>query len=77
LADFQDLGHNRFGGVNIEDDLVSALYWALYTLEQEIFDESYQFTQKLSEGEEDDGWGVLADFGESGMEEDWDWLTYK
>jgi hypothetical protein len=77
LADFQDLGHNRFGGVNIEDDLVSALYWALYTLEQEIFDESYQFTQKLSEGEEDDGWGVLADFGESGIEEDWDWLTYK
>ena len=75
LADFQDLGNNRFGGVNIEDDLVSALYWALFTLEQDIFDESYQFTQNIQGDDGDDGWGVLADFGDNGMEENWDWLT--
>ncbi len=72
LADFQDLGHNKYGGVNIADDLVSALYWAIYVLEQDIFDESYQFFQ---EANDDEAWGVLADFGENDMEEDWSWLT--
>jgi len=39
LSDFQDLGNGKFGGVNIADDLVSGLYWAIYILEQEVFDE--------------------------------------
>lgn len=74
LADFQDLGNNRYGGVNIADDLVSGLYWALFALEQEIFDESYQFTPEESG---DDAWGLLSDFGGDEMNEDWSWLTDK
>jgi len=77
LADFQDLGNNRFGGVNIEDDLVSALYWAIYIIEQDIFDETYEFTQTIYDEGGDDGWGVLADFGDNEFEENWDWLTDK
>lgn len=74
LADYQDLGNNKFGGVNIADDLVSALYWALYVLEQEVFDESYQF---IEQEDGDEAWGLLADFGEGVMVEDWSWLTTK
>lgn len=74
LADFQDLGNGKYGGVNIADDLVSALYWAIYVLEQDVFDESYQF---VTEGEGEEIWGVLADFGDGSMEEDWSWLTNK
>ncbi len=74
LADFQDLGNNRYGGVNIADDCVSALYWALYSLEQEVFDESYQFTPEDYD-DADDGWGLLADYGGDGIDENWDWLT--
>jgi len=74
LADFQDVGNGRYAGVNIADDLVSALYWAIFVLEQEVFDESYQF---VAEENEDEAWGVLADFGDGAMEEDWSWLASK
>lgn len=75
LADFQDLGNNKFGGVNIDDDLVSALYWAIYILEQEVFDESYQFTAE-EDGDDDGVWGVLSDVNDN-AEADWSWLSEK
>jgi hypothetical protein len=71
LTDFIDKGNSRFGGGNIDDDLVSSLYWALYILEMEIFDESYEFS-KIDE-DEDDAWGVLSDV-DTGIEEDWSWM---
>lgn len=73
LADFQDLGHDKYGGVNMGDDCVSALYWCIFVLEQDIFDESYEFTPEANTDEE--AWGVLSDINE--YQEDWSWLTEK
>lgn len=73
LADFQDLGHDKYGGVNMGDDCVSALYWCIYILEQDVFDESYEFTPEANTSEE--VWGVLSDIEE--YQEDWGWLTEK
>jgi hypothetical protein len=72
LTDFQDKGHNKFGGANIDDDLVSALYWAIFLLEMDILDEKFEF--KANELTEDDGWGLLTDFID-GRDDDWSWLT--
>jgi hypothetical protein len=53
------------------DDLISALYWACYILEMNIWDETYEFTK--SKESDDDIWGILSDVEES--VEDWAWLT--
>lgn len=73
LADFQDLGNNKFGGVNSDDDLVSALYWATFIFEQDVLDESYTFVETE---ETEDAWGFLSDVSEE-MVEDWSWLSSK
>ena len=73
LADFQDLGHDKYGGVNMGDDCVSALYWCIFVLEQDVFDESYEFSPEANTDEE--AWGVLSDINE--YQEDWSWLTEK
>lgn len=72
LADFQDLGNNKYACVNCNDDCVAALYWAIYILEQDVFDESYEFNKGT---EEDEGWGVLGDWADNNMKEDWNWMT--
>lgn len=71
LADFQDLGNDKYGGVNTNDDCISALYWCLFVIEQDIFDESYTFTEEVNTDEEI--WGVLSDIDE--YQVDWSWLT--
>lgn len=73
LADFQDLGHDKFGGVNMPDDCVSALYWCIYVLEQDVFDETYEFNEIANTDEE--AWGLLSDVND--YQEDWSWLTEK
>lgn len=74
MADFQDLGNGKFGGKNTHDDLVTALYWGLFSLEQDVFDETYTFI----EGEDDEeGWGILADYADGHFEDDWSWLSSK
>jgi len=73
LADYQDLGHDRYGGVHMSDDCVSALYWAIFVLEQDVFDESYEFSPESNADSE--GWGVLSDINE--YQEDWGWLVEK
>lgn len=61
---------NKFFGKDKPDDLVSALYWALYIFEMDILDESMGFR---SVEEDVDMWGILSDV-EKG-EEDWSWLN--
>jgi len=65
--------NNRFFGKDMPDDLVSALYWAVYILEMNIWDESYEFISMEEEESENDVWGILSDIEEA--VEDWSWLT--
>jgi len=69
LADFKEKRKNIFSGVNLNDDLVTSLYWACYFFEMGVLDENIKF---VSSNEEDEGWGILSDLPES---EDWSWLT--
>lgn len=71
LTDFTDKGNNIFRCENLNDDLVSALYWACYFFKMDILEGEISFKK---EDEEDDGWGMLADVGD-GVDKDWSWLT--
>lgn len=62
--------NNRFFGKDKPDDCVTSLYWALYILEKDLFDKTFEF--KKSEMD-DDAWGILSDYHH--VEEDWNWLT--
>jgi len=63
---------NKFFGKDMDDDLISALYWACYILEMDIWDESFEFV-KADKEDDDEVWGILSDIEES--VEDWSWLT--
>ena len=63
--------NGKFFGDNISDDLVSALYWAVYILKMDILDETFEFKKNEKV---DEGWGVLVD-SDFTIEEDWSWLT--
>jgi len=64
--------NGKFFGKDTGDDLVSALYWATYILEMDIFDDKYKFIEKK---EDDDIWGILSDIED--FAEDWSWLDEK
>lgn len=52
----------KFYGKDLKDDLVSALYWATYIIEMDVFDETVTLkTEELSEEQHDEIWGVLSD----------------
>jgi hypothetical protein len=61
--------NGKFACNNLNDDLVSALYWATYALILDILDESFEFGKKE---EEDDVWGILTDSTDLA---DWTWLN--
>lgn len=63
--------NNKFFGKDKADDLVSALYWAIYIFEMDVLDESMGFISKKSD--DDDMWGILSDVER--IEEDWSWLN--
>ncbi len=65
--------NNKFFGKDMDDDLVSALYWGVYILEMNIWDESYELANPLAEKSDEDVWGILSDIEE--LAEDWSWLT--
>lgn len=62
--------NNKFLGKDKPDDLVDALFWALYLFEMNILDEEWSFKE---DNREDDIWGILSDV-ESDID-DWSWLT--
>jgi hypothetical protein len=61
--------NGRFFGKDTADDLVCALFWAVYFLEMKILEDSYKF-----EGDTipEDAWGILSDVNE--VFDDWTWL---
>jgi hypothetical protein len=65
--------NNKFFGKDMDDDLVSALYWAVYILEMNLWDESYELANPLADKADEDVWGILSDIEE--QVEDWSWLT--
>lgn len=69
LTSFIDKGNNRFGGKDLTDDLISALYWATYITFFDILEEG-EF--RISNEVDDDAWGILTDV--NGLEEDFSWL---
>lgn len=71
LTDFVEKGNNRFKCDNLNDDLVSALYWACYFFKMDVLDEEISF--KKDEEEDADLWGLLSDVDER-SNEDWSWL---
>jgi hypothetical protein len=68
LADFSEQ-NDKFGCINLNDDLISALYWACYILNTEWLPETFEFDNKP---ESDDVWGILTD---TSPNEDWSWLS--
>jgi hypothetical protein len=60
----------KFFGKDLNDDLVSALYWACYIFEMDILDETFEFKKN---DEDEDAWGILSDINT--IIEDWSWLT--
>ena len=66
--------NNKFFGKDMSDDLISALYWSVYVLEMNIWDETYELLRPYSDGEDSsDVWGILSDIEET--VDDWAWLT--
>jgi len=63
--------NGKFFGKDKPDDCVSALYWAIYVLNMNVFDESFTFVEKK---EEDDCWGILSDIEDTVENWDWSWL---
>jgi hypothetical protein len=71
LSSFIDKGNNKFTGGGQDDDLVSALYWALYIFCMDVLDEKFEFRREEAE---DEGWGILSDVDTEEEEVDWSWM---
>src|SRR6056297_3190492 len=68
LNDFVDKGNSRYGANNYDDDLVSALYWAVYIFLMDILDD-IDFMKNEKKESEDDVWGILSDIDEYHVDE--------
>lgn len=53
--------NGRFFGKDLKDDLVSALYWAIYIIQMDVFDETAGLKSFADTGEADEIWGILTD----------------
>jgi hypothetical protein len=73
LTTFIEISDNKFSGKDMPDDLVSALYWACYVFEMNVFSEGYELKRYgEDEGEDTDIWGILGDIEED--VENWNWM---
>ncbi|MFW6129698.1 MAG: hypothetical protein ACOC56_00855 [Atribacterota bacterium] len=70
LSDFVEIKKNVFQGKTLDDDNVSALYWACYLWGTNVLPEG---AGAFIDDKEDEAWGILA--GVEKIEEDWSWLT--
>jgi hypothetical protein len=55
--------NNKFFGKDLKDDLISGLYWTVYIIEMDIFDESatLKSMSDLDKEQKDEIWGILTD----------------
>lgn len=69
LSDYSEQS-GKFGCINLNDDLVSALYWSIHLFNTDWLVETYEFDK---ERVDDDVWGILSDIQEK--EDNWNWLN--
>ena len=65
--------NGKFFGKDLGDDLISALYWAVYVTQMDVFDETISLKTGNDGESEEEIWGVLSDI-HSEAEEDFKWL---
>lgn len=70
LTSFIDKGNGKFAGKDLPDDLVSALYWAVYFYEFDILDNELKLQDSVDEG----GWGILMDIDEPDLIDEFGWM---
>ena len=69
--------NDKFFGKDLHDDLVCALYWAIYIIKMDIFDQKILLKTGIGKGNEkenetdEDIWGIMADVE---PEEDFKWI---
>uniref|UniRef100_A0A6M3K4R9 Putative terminase n=1 Tax=viral metagenome TaxID=1070528 RepID=A0A6M3K4R9_9ZZZZ len=66
--------NNKYYGKDNFDDLISALYWACYIFEMDVFDEKIDFFNNDNKNEEDEMWGVLSDLEDKIADWDFSWM---
>lgn len=66
--------NGKFYGKDNYDDLISALYWACYIFEMDVFDEKVDFFNNDDKNEEDEMWGVLSDLEDKIVDWDFSWM---
>lgn len=65
--------NGKFFGKDLGDDLISALYWAVYVTQMDVFDETISLKTGNDGESEEEIWGVLSDI-HSEEENDFKWL---
>lgn len=64
--------NGKFKGKDMPDDIISALYWCLFIVEMDVFEEKATLTRDTHDAEEwEEVWGIITD-GDS--ENNFDWL---
>lgn len=69
LGAFIEKGKKFCSNGTIGDDLVDSLFYAIFSLELDLFDDDLQIVNK--NGSEDDVWGILSDV-DTDFEENWE-----
>lgn len=73
LTTFIEKNGKYFGKEN-SDDLVSALYWAVFIVEMNVLAEGYELKRWDEGKEEDEVWGIMSDIIDN-IDDDFSWLT--
>lgn len=66
--------NGKFFGKDLKDDLVSALYWAVYVTQMDIFDETLELKSSFTSDNEEEIWGVMADLEDPNIDNSFKWL---
>lgn len=67
--------NGKFYGKDGPDDLVSALYWACFIFEMDVFDERVSFVEDKIDKDADDGaWGILNEIDDIINDWDFSWM---
>jgi hypothetical protein len=72
LADFSER-NKKFTCLTLNDDLISALYWACYFITTDWLDENFEF--KKNKKDDNDAWGILSDVNTQNV--DWSWVSQR
>ena len=66
--------NGKFFGKDLNDDLISALYWALYITQMDLFDETIGLKNKLHVENQEEVWGLLSDINDNDSSDMFRWM---